>query len=110
MYDCCCKMAYELLEVLEKRDLALIESRLRPLRETLAVRHCLTDGVLHADAVVWLEHLDLLEGITESVEASVAAIRESSQPHLLLMQTAETLLRHLVADRGASIPSHLPVC
>lgn len=108
MYDCCRKMAYELLEGLEKRDLALIESRLRPLRETLAVRHGLAAGAPPGGAL--LEHLDLLEGIAESVDAAVAAIRESSQPHLLRMLTAEALLRHLVAERGASFRGQLPVC
>lgn len=110
MYHCCCQMAYELLESLERRDLALIETRLRPLRETLAVRHCLTDVTVDSDALLWVEQLDLLEGIAESVEAAVEAIRRSSQPHLLRMQTAETLLRQLMLDRCASWHSALPVC
>ena len=110
MYQCCCQMASELLEGLERRDLTLIEARLRPLRETLAVRYCLTDVTFDSDSLLWLEQLDLLEGIAESVEASVEAIRRSSQPHLLRMQTAETLLRHLMLDRGASWHSALPVC
>lgn len=110
MYRCCWMMAHELLEGLEKRDLTMIETRLRPLRETLAVRHCLTEVTFDPDAFLWLERLDLLEGIAESVETSVEAIRQSSQPHLLRMQTAEALLRHLMGDHNAAWHSQLPVC
>jgi hypothetical protein len=87
--------------------LRLIEKRLRPLRETLAARHHLTANDIDSSALLWLEQLDLLEGIAESVEVSVEALRRSSQPHLLQIQTAESLLRHLV---GESQPVHLPVC
>jgi hypothetical protein len=103
-------MARELLEGLETRDLALIETRLRLLRETLAVRHCMTEVTLDPGAFLWLERLDLLEGIAESVDASVEAIRQSSKPHLLRMQTAENLLRHLVGGGSVSWQSPLPVC
>lgn len=109
MYYCCWKMACELLQGLETRDLKLIERQLKPLRQTLAARHCLTDTAFDAGAFLWLEQLDLLEGITESVEAAVEAIRRSSQPHLTRMQTAEALLRHLVGETSAGERSHLPV-
>ena len=110
MYHCCRQMACELLESLERRDLTLIETRLRPLREALAVRHCLTDVTSNSDDMVWFEQLDLLEGIVESVEASMEAIRQSSHPHLLRMQTAKALLRHLMGDHTASRQPELPVC
>ena len=110
MYRCCWKIACELLQGLETRDLKLIEKQLKLLRGTLAARHCLTDTAFNAGAFLCLEQLELLEGITESVEASVQAIRRSSQPHLLRMQTAESLLRHLVGDGVAGRQSKLPVC
>jgi hypothetical protein len=44
------------------------------------------------------------------VDASVEAIRQSSKPHLLRMQTAENLLRHLVGGGSVSWQSPLPVC
>jgi len=110
MYRCCWKMACELLQGLETRDLKLIEKRLKPLRETLAARHYLTDTGFDAGSFLLLEQLDLLEGITESVEACVEAIRSFSQPQLLRMRTAESLLRHLVVEASAGRRSALPVC
>lgn len=102
MYCCCWKMACELLQSLETRDLKGIETQLKPLRETLSARHCLTDAAF-GGALLRVEQLDLLEGIAESVEAAVEAIRSSSQPQLLRMQTAESLLRHLVGEcRGGT--------
>jgi hypothetical protein len=109
-YRCCWKMAYELLQGLETHNLSLIEQQLRPLRETLAARYCRTGTTFDGGAFLWLEQLDLLEGITECVEASLEAIRRSSQPHLLRMQTAESLLRHLIGDHNADRHPHLPVC
>lgn len=110
MYRCCWKMACELLQGLETCDLKVIEKQLKPLRETLAARDFMTDTAFDAGAFLLLEQLDLLEGIIESVEASVEAIRRSSQPHLLRMQTAESLLRHLVGDKSAARQSSLTVC
>jgi hypothetical protein len=110
MYRCCWKMASDLLQGLERRDLTLIEKQLKPLRETLAARHCLSETAFDAGPWLWLEQLDLLEGITESVQASVQAIRRSSQAHLLHMETAESLLRHLVIGDFAGRYSKLPVC
>lgn len=108
--DCCCwKMACELLQGLETHDLKRIEKQLKPLRETLSARHCLTDAAF-GDALLRAEQLDLLEGIAESVEAAVEAIRRSSQTHLLRMRTAESLLRHLVGAASAGGCGNLPVC
>jgi hypothetical protein len=104
------KMAYELLQGLQTRNLNVIEEQLKPLRETLIARHRRTGTACDAAAFLWLEQLDLLEGITESVEASLEAIRRSNQPHLLRMQTAESLLRHLIGDNGGDRHLHLPVC
>jgi hypothetical protein len=102
-------MACELLAGLETRDVGLIERQLKPLREALAARDGLSDTAFDAGALLWLEQLDLLDGITESVAVSLEAIRRSSQPHLLRMRTAESLLRHLVGEtRG--VRSELPVC
>ena len=110
IYRCCWKMACELLQGLETRDLQLIEKGLKPLREALAVRRYLSDATFDAGAFLCMEQLDLLEGIIESVEASVEAIRRSSQPHVMRMQTAESLLRHLVDQQNGGRQSRLPVC
>jgi hypothetical protein len=110
MYGCCWQMACELLQGLETRDLQLIETRLRPLRQTLAARHGFGGDTFDPTTPLWLEQLDLLEGIAETVEASVEAIRRSSQPHLLQIQTAESLLRHLIGDGRGGQPVNLPLC
>jgi hypothetical protein len=99
MHDCW-KMACDLLQGLEARDLTQIERQIKPLRESLAVRALLTDSAFNAGTILWLEQLDLLEGIIESIEVSLEAIRRSSRPHLLRIQTAEALLRHLVGTGG----------
>ena len=100
MDSCCWQMAYDLLQDLEKGDLALINQRLQPLRQTLAARHGSTGAAFHAAGSLRLEQFDLLEGIAENLDASVEAIRRSSRPHLRRIQTAESLLRHLVSDIG----------
>lgn len=105
----CWQMAFELLRGLETRDLQIIAKLVKPLQQALAVRHCLADSVCAGRPLACVEQLDLLEGITESVEASVEAIRRSAQPHVMRMQTAESLLRHLV-DQQDGVPSRLPVC
>jgi hypothetical protein len=103
-------MACELLQGLETQDLQRIEKSLNPLRKTLAARHCLTGRAYDTGSLLMLEQLDLLEGITESVEAAVEAIRRSSRPRFLRMQTAESLLRHLVGDKNAARQVDVPVC
>jgi hypothetical protein len=106
MQQHCWELARELLRGLERGDLALIERRLTPLRQTLAVRRCVTASA--AEQLLWVEQLDLLEGITECVEASIEGLRSSTETHLAQMYTAESLLRHLVEDRAGQCA--LPVC
>ena len=108
MHQHCWDLARDLLHELERRDLALIEQRLIPLRQSLAIRRCLSDPAFERDRLMWLEQLDLLEGITESVEASIEGIRDSTQSHLACIHTAESLLRHLVEERAGQ--GALPVC
>jgi hypothetical protein len=107
MHQHCWDLARDLLRGLERRDLALIEQRLVPLRQTLAMGRCLNRPAPDQDLLLRMEQLDLLEGITASVEASIEAIRGATQTHQARMSTAESLLRHLV--EGGRRQS-LPVC
>ncbi len=112
----CWQTAGELLAGLETRDLRVIQPRLKLLRETLAERHRLRTAACGPGAFLWLEQLDLLDGIAESVEASLEAIRRTTGPHVLRMQTAEALLRHLLSEQSepataqAAEPLSLPIC
>ena len=109
MYRCCWQMAGELLRGLERGDLALIEERLGPLRQTLAARGGPAGAALQPGGFLWLERLDLLEGITESVAASMEALRRSNRPHLRRIETAGSLLRHLVKSQGNIADSVRPI-
>jgi hypothetical protein len=101
-------MACDLLQGLEEGNLRLIAQRLQPLRQTLAARHSNAGGAFDAAALdgggsLRLEQLDLLEGIAENLEASLEAIQRSSRPHLRRIETAGSLLRHLVSE--PAVPS-----
>jgi hypothetical protein len=103
-------MAGELLQGLETRDLSVIEKRLRPLSRALAAHGRAPLAVQDEGGYLGWEQLDLLDGIAKSVEASVDAIRRSSEPHLRCIETAESLLRYLVDVRKSSRRGRLPVC
>ena len=105
MYRCCWQLAREFLQGLEKGDLPLVEERLGPLRQTLAARGDTAGAAPHTGDFLWLERLDLLEGITESVAASMEAIQRSNRPHLRRIETAGWLLRHLVESQRNSADS-----
>ncbi len=109
-YTQCCEATQMLLVALESGDMPLIEHQVKVLRDYLAPRdrwtHCLGGG----DALLRAEQLDAIEAVTDRMESSLLAMRESARGAYEEMLGTESLLKHLTRPRISVDVSALPVC
>jgi hypothetical protein len=107
IYDRCCEATRVLLRGFETRDLSLIERQVRLLRQYLSRRPDTEDFRFSGQTLLRMEQLDALDGITEQMERSLAAIRQSAQAEFERMLSTQGIFRHLTA--GSSEPERSPL-
>ena len=98
LYDLSCRAAGELLERLERGDLAGIEGRLGAVRHYLHLAAAAPGVRLRGDALYHREQWELLDAVVERLAASVAVLQHRICAEADGLQTSRDLLRHLVRN------------
>ena len=110
IYDRCCEATGILLRGFEAHDLSLIERQVGLLRQYLSGRRDAEGFHSSGQTLFRMEQLDALDGITEQMEHSLAAIRQSAQVEFERMLGAQGLFRHLTSKGSDPDRSPLLVC
>ena len=101
IYERCCEDTEDLLRGLETGDLPLIARQIHLLRESLARRPAANGMSVSGSALLRLEQLDALDGITQRMEQNLQIMEKSVRAEFEQMLTVRDLVRHLTRRRGA---------
>ncbi len=110
IYDRCCEATQVLLRGFETRDLSLIERQVDLLRQYLSRRREPEGSHSSGRTLLRMEQLDALDGITQQMERSLAAIKHSAQIEFERMLSTQGLFRHLTSSSSEPDRSSVLVC
>ncbi len=101
LYQLSCRAARDLLEGLDRGDLAGVQERLDAIRHYLTLVESAPPLGLRGEALYRREQMDLLAGVIERLAGGLNALRARFTGEMDVLGANRTLLEHLVGRKEA---------